>query len=405
MSKPLVVFTYAPAGLGHLRVTDALKDGLPSDYDSVVFAPTDPSIEYIHRLTSINVFLRWVMEWIQQGTPQRVFTKFYRKFLKSHPENIFLEFTSLIKSLPNQPTKIIVLATHFGLAYQIGVIKSQLEKELNLEIKLIVQVTDDSPQFIWYVDVADLIFVSSQYVADELQKYGKLTKLKPIKFVISYYPVSPLLSQSLDPNQIQSRIDQYNPQSNTPINIIIPISGAAVGMNYFIKLIDKLHKLSNRYHFHIICRQAPFTDSFIIYIRTQKHVTLYTSENYQNVVDLYENVYQKNIIAAEITKPSEQAFKALLRNDSIGGSFIFFAQPVGRQEYDNLNYLRRNDLLSEFSRGVQLPFGTTNSARFIHNLFTNGTLYNNFSVIRTKQLKEIHPVLDFWQVIKKELSV
>jgi len=405
MSKPLVVFTYAPTGLGHIRVTDALRDGIPSDYDSVVFSPNDPSIEYIHRLTSINVVLRRIMEWIQRGAPQRIFTHFYRKSLKKIPKNIFLELTSLIKSLNSSPSKIIIVSTHFGLAYQIGMLKPLLEKEFKTEIQLVVQVTDDSPQSIWYVDVADLIIVSSQYVADELQKYGKLAKLKPVKFIVTYYPVSPLLSQRLEPNQIQSRIDQYNPQLNIPINIVIPISGAAVGMNYFIKLIDKLHKLSNRYHFHIVCRQAPFTDSFIVYIRTKKHVTLYTSENYQSVVDLYENVYQKNVIAAEITKPSEQAFKALLKNDSVGGSFIFFAQPVGRQEYDNLNYLFRNDLLSEFGRAVQLPFGTTNCARFINNLFTNGTLYNNFSIIQTKQLKEIHPVPAFWQVIKKEYDL
>lgn len=405
MAKPLVVFTYAPTGLGHIRVTDALKEGLPQDYDSVIFAPNDPSIEYIHRLTSINLSLRRVMEWVQQGTPQRIFTKYYRKFLKSHSENIFLEFISLIKSLPNQPSKIIIIATHFGLAFQIGVIKSLLEKELKIEIKLVVQVTDDSPQFIWYVDVADLIVVSSQYVSDELQKYGQLAKLKPVEFIISDYPVSPLLSQKLNPEQIQFRIDQYDPQSNIPINIMIPISGAAVGMNYFIKVIEQLHKLSNRYHFHIVCRQAIFTDNFIIYVRTKKYITLYTSESYQNTVDLYENVYQKNIIAAEITKPSEQSFKALLRNDSVGGSFLFFAQPVGRQEYDNLNYLQRNDLLSEFGRGVQLPVGTINSARFIHNLFFNGTLYNNFPIIQKKQPSQTDSVSNFWKKIDQNFLI
>ncbi len=402
MAKPLVVFTYAPTGLGHIRVTDALHDGLPDSFDSVVFAPNDPSIEFIHRLISINVLLRRLMEWVQQGLPQRVFTHFYRKFLKTHTENIFLEFTSLIKSLPGPHSKIIVVATHFGLAYQIGVLKPLLEKELNLEIKLVVQVTDDSPQSIWYVDVADLIVVSSQYVSDVLQKYGKSAKLKPVKFMISHYPVSPLLAQQLTPDQTNQRLNQYNPNSGDFIHIMIPISGAAVGMNYFIKLTEKLRQLSSRYIFHVVCRQAPFTDNFIIYTRTKKYINLYTAESYQNTVDLYENVYQKNIIAAEITKPSEQAFKALLRNDSVGGSFIFFAQPVGRQEFDNLNYLYRNDMLSEFGRGVQLPFGTTNSARFIHNLFSNGTLYNNFQILQKTQPPQIDTVGEFWKIIENE---
>ena len=405
MSKPLVVFTYAPTGLGHIRVTDALKDGLPSDFDSVVFAPNDPSVEYIHRIISINVVARHIMEWVQRGLPQRVFTYFYRKFLKSRPENIFLEFTSLIKSLNISPSRVIIVATHFGLAYQIGVLKPLLEKELKLKIDLVSQVTDDSPQYIWYVDVADLIVAPSQQTVDELQKYGRSAKLKPVKFLVVPYPVNPYLAKPLTQEQINQRLDQYNPKSNVPINIIIPISGAAVGMNFFVKLIEKMHKLSNRYVFHIICRQAPFTGNFIIYTRTKKYVNLYTAESYQNTVDLYENVYQKNVIAAEITKPSEQAFKALLRNDSVGGAFIFFAQPVGRQEYDNLNFLEKNDLLSLFARGVSLPFGTNNAVRFIHQLFTNGTLYDNFKIIQQTEAKNVNPVSDFWLAIKKELNL
>lgn len=405
MSKPLVVFTYAPTGLGHIRVTDALRDGISSDFDSVVFSPNDPSIEFMHRFTSLNVVARGIMEWVQGGSPQRIFTYFYRKFLKSHPENIYSELTSLIKSLNSSPSKIIIVSTHFGLAYQIGLLKPILEKEFKVEVKLVVQVTDDSPQYIWYVDVADLIIAPSQYTADELQKYGRSAKLAPVKFVVVPYPVSPSLAKPLTPDQINQRLEQYNPQSNSPINIIIPISGAAVGTNFFVKLTEKLHKLSNRYVFYIVCRQAPFTDNFIITMRTKKYINLYTSESYQGTVDLYDDIYQKNIIAAEITKPSEQSFKALLRNDSIGGSFLFFATPVGRQEYDNLNYLQRNDLLSNFGRGVVLPFGSNNSVKFIHQFFINGTLYNNFKILQKIEPKKVDTVSDFWSAINKEYSL
>lgn len=404
MSKQLVIFTYAPAGLGHIRVTDALKDSLPKDYDSLIFAPTDPSIEYIHRITSLNLVARRIMEWIQHGIPQKIFTRFYRNFLKKHTENIFLEFTSLIKSLPSTPQKIIIVSTHFGLAYQIGVLKTKLEKELKTKISLVVQVTDDSPQYIWYVDVADSIIVPSQNTADELQKYGRREKLKTVNFSVVPYPINSSLAKILTINQINQRLEQYNPKSEIPINIIIPISGAAVGMGFFIHLTQKLHQLSNRFIFHIVCRQTFFTQNFIVNMKSKKYINLYTSDNYQNIVDLYDNIYKNNIIAAEITKPSEQLFKALLRNDSVGGSFLFFAHPVGRQEYDNLDFLNKSNLLSSVGRGVLLPSGSTNSARFINQFFTNGVLYNNFPLLQKTQPKQIDNVAIFWQEIKKSFQ-
>ena len=400
MSKPLVVLTYAPAGLGHLRVTDALKDGLPSDFDWVIFSPGDPTIETIHRFTSLNSFARRIMEWFQGGAPQRIFTKYYRKYLKTHTENIFLELTSLIKSQPSIPSKIIIVSTHFGLAYQIGVLKESLEKELKTEIKLVVQVTDDSPQYIWYVDVADLIIAPSQYTVDELKKYGSQEKLKKIPFSVIPYPVNPVLSESLSDLEIFQRQEQYNPESKSRINIIIPISGAAVGTDFFINLTKKLHRLSPRFYFHIVCRQAPFTKNFINKIQDKKYISLYVSESYKQIVDLYNDIYKNNIIAAEITKPSEQAFKALLKSNSIGGSFLFFAHPVGRQEYDNLNYLNRNNLLSITKRGVKLPFGSSNSADFIARVFSSGSLFESFKEHQNDKARSINTVALFWKEIK-----
>lgn len=407
MAKPLVVFTYAPAGLGHIRVADALIEGLPEDYDSLVFSPPDPSIESIHRFSSLNRFARSLMEWIQQGWPQTIFTRYYRNYLKSHTSKLLLEFTSLIKTKPKIPKNIIIVSTHFGLAYQLGSIKNDLEKALNTKIFLVVQITDDSPQYIWYVDTADLIIAPSQQTADILIKYGRKEQLKKINFEVLPYPVLSLFSKNLSDSKVTLRLNQFNPVKNTPINIVVPISGAAVGTDFYIKLMDKLHNFSKRFYFHVVCRRAHFTKEFIDICQTKKYINLYASENYKEIIYIYNTVYLKNVISSEITKPSEQSFKALLDNDSVGGSFLFFANPVGRQEYDNLNFLKKNGLLTTNMRGVIIPKNPIHAADFIYNLYQNGFLLKTFKKFRP--VKNNPDVRDngstlFWKTVLKYID-
>jgi hypothetical protein len=405
--KPLIVFTYAPAGLGHIRVANALIESLPTDFNSVIFSPSDSAIESIHRFASLNIFARRIMEWLQNGQVQTIFTRFYRKYLKTHTGDLFLEFTSLIKSQKNIPKTIIVVSTHFSLSYQLGVIKEKLEKELNTKIYLVVQVTDDSPQYIWYTDTSDLIIAPSKKTAQELQKYGSSEHLKYVPIEVLPYPINPSLIKCLSDEKIILRQKQFDPKSNEPINIMIPVSGAAVGMKFFFKTIEKLRQLSNRFIFYVVCRKAPFTENFIKKIEHKDYINLYVSENYQEVVSMYNRVYQNNIISSEITKPSEQSFKALLNHNSIGGSFLFFAKPVGRQEYDNLKFLKKNHLLSSETRGIVLPTGTTNCANIIYKFYSTGLLLDTFKKFKSDENNfEIQPTgaILFWKTVLKKFS-
>lgn len=376
-----MVFTYAPAGLGHLRVADALQLSLPKTFASVVFAPEDKAIESIHRLTSVHLVARNITEWVQRGLPQRIFTYYYRNYLKNHTNGLAKQFINLIKSQKTSPEKIFIVSTHFGLAHQLGSIKLELEQVFKKKIFLVVQVTDDSPQSIWYVDTADLILCPSKQTREGLLAYGRKSHLRPVRIALLPYPVNPDFALKLDSSKRANRLEQYNPESDAKVHIMIPISGAAVGTDFFIHLIDKLHRLSSRLVFHVVCREAPFTKNFLKVMRKKRFVKLYSAREYFQTVKLYNQVYSRYTISAEITKPSEQIFKVLLNSFTLGGVFLFLAEPVGRQEYDNLNFLRRNDFLTKAGdrqRCFLLPKGSHTSAEYIWQQFNDGRLLTKF---------------------------
>ena len=136
MANTLIVLTYAHTGLGHLRVTNALIAGLPSGTDYTIFETADTSTEFMHRFSSLNTVARYFLEWLQRGLPEKIFTKFYRNYLKKHSQKLIPQFTTLIKSQKNHYENIIIVSTHFGLAHQLGAIKKQLESELSTKIYL-----------------------------------------------------------------------------------------------------------------------------------------------------------------------------------------------------------------------------------------------------------------------------
>ncbi|HSX39461.1 MAG TPA: hypothetical protein VLI92_02625 [Candidatus Saccharimonadales bacterium] len=407
MLDTLIVFTYAHTGLGHLRVTDALVEGLPSEQKYIIFEVPESSSEFLHRFSSLHIVARYFLEWLQRGLPEKIFTRVYRNYLKKHAGKLLMQFTSVIKAQNSQFEKIIIVSTHFTLAHQLGAIKKQIEVELKTEVNLVVQVTDDSPQYLWYVDTADTIVVPSHETKTELQKYAQNERLTAVKIEVASYPIVPSFSKPLNNEQISDRQNQYDPTKDNKINIAIPISGAAVGTQFFLHLMEKLHSKSERFVFYVVCRQAPFTESFIKEISKRSYIKLFVSESYKEVVELYDHVYLNQVISAEVTKPSEQAFKALIHNNSVGGAFLFFAQPVGRQEYDNLDFLKNHGFLSDTSRhqrALLLPIGSDSSVKIIWEKFSSGVLldvFNKFQPAEKSDETSDMGVRDFWKLILK----
>lgn len=338
----LLIFTYAPAGLGHLRVTSALVHSCPKEIPYVLLGSGDKYITSIHRFTSVNPIARKVFEAFQYGFLEDVFTDTYVWLLRKNTKEIYLRLIEIINEHPGLD-EVTVVATHFGLAHRIGELKSKIKDETNIKINLVVQVTDDTSQHVWCVKGADLTMVPSSVTKKLLSDYAKEKDI-PFNCEVSPYPLSPELIGQLSLKE-GLRNKAFVRGENDSINVLVPISGAAVGIDYLSDLMSYLDKATSRFRFLIVAKRSSSTKHFLNKISKLRWVELLTGRNDNEVVRIYEKAYVENLIHIEITKPSEQAFKALIPPSKIGGSILLFTHPIGRQEIDNLNFLQRHCLL------------------------------------------------------------
>lgn len=360
----LLIFTYAPTGLGHLRVTDALVDERPKDSAYVLLGSMDRFMTWIHRFMSLNPFGKYIFLRSQYGKFEDIFTNTYRKFLVLTAGSIYRQLLDLIVR-NKQADEVLILATHFAMAHQIGAIKDRLKKETGKEIRLIVQVTDDTSQHIWCVKGADLTFVPSLFVKNKFEYYARTKGISFVSEVIPY-PLSPTLTAKLSGEERHEAFEDKTKK----INVAIPISGAAVGLTFFTLLIAELTKLSDRFEFWIIVKKSPFTDMFITVVKKMKGVHVMAGKNDIQMIELYELLYEQHLIHIEITKPSEQAFKGILSPSTVGGSILLFTSPIGRQEKDNIRFLERHGLLPKKGvritpRAIRISVNPKIAARFI----------------------------------------
>jgi hypothetical protein len=376
------------------------------------------------------------MEWAQRGWAEDAFTYLYRLFLRRRTKLIYQQMLTILDQRLDQPDTVLVVATHFGLAHQLAAIKEKLQNERKVKFILIVIVTDDSPQQLWYIEGADLIFTPTESTKAKLIEYGQKANLKKVAFEVNSYPVTSSLAENLTEFQLREKLTQVEVGSQSKIHVAIPISGAAVGTEFFTILIDALYQKSKRFNFHVISKLSLHTQHFLNQMLKRPYVTLHVSGNDRGVLDKYEQVYRKELISLEITKPSEQAFKALLASTQKGGSVLLFSEPVGRQEYDNLDFLRRHGLIPNLEiqqnlwkeskdkqlngellkqidcwRGVELLRDPIASAEFIWWAVNTGIFSKLISCktnrhVDDRHAKELSPngVHEFWQKVKQFLD-
>jgi len=413
----LLVFTYAPAGLGHLRVTDALVDSRPKNFSYLMLGSYDKFITNFHRFFSVNPIAKWIFTISQYGLSEDIVTHIYRGILVLTSGAIYKQMKGIIEE--NQDVKEIwVVATHFGMAHQLGAVKERLMKETGKIIRLIVQVTDDTSQHIWCIRGADLTFVPSLFTKNKLEKYANRLKMN-LNFEVIPYPLCPVLTNNID-KVARNMTFLSNDQQ---INVAVPISGASVGLSYIAKLISFVAKKSDRFKFWVLVKSSVYTDMFVRSLAKMPNVNLITGRNDNEMISLYELLYQENLIHIEITKPSEQSFKAILPPFLTGGSIMLFTSPVGRQEFENIEFLVRQGLMpksnygevnktkeevSSYPRAIRLSKDPNIAANFILWALDTGLFARmsgpefKFS-IQAESMGEVGPngARDFWKVAEK----
>jgi len=345
----VILFTTSLAGLGHVRVTEALRRGLPTDIRPELIGINDQKIQFFHRITTRNRVLRNVGDFIQNSPiAEGIFTYIYRRTLRRGTDDVVSQISDLIKRRRPKPNVLVIISTHFGLAHKIASIKEKLSKELKMCVILCVIVTDDSPQDIWGVYGADYIFVPSEYTKDELTSYLRNIQATLPSIIVSPYSVSPLFAEDLPLSEFENRCLQVKSSGGEMMQIIIPISGAAVQLSYFKTIIAYLDRKSKA-KILVISRDSSYTKEFLRWCEEIPTVEVIAERADRDIVDNYERELIRRTISLEITKPSEQLFKALLSPKQRGGVLLLFSEPVGRQERDNLSFLERYGLIPDIN--------------------------------------------------------
>ncbi len=430
-----ILFATAPTGLGHIRVTEALKEELGSDIQTETIGIMNPTSQFLHRLMSKYFVTRILMEFFQSNPiGESVVSWIYKKKLRTRTKAVRIYLDGIIRNqfsvissqisdgqiLDSRSDKLIpdnlnsenrklktdipiilIVATHFGLAHQIAACKKRVEKESGVQLVLAVVVTDDSPQMMWAVTQADYIFVPSAFCAKGIRKHLG-TEIGSTKIIVSAYSVSKSFTEPLSKSAFEKRLDQTNPTPGEKLRVLIPISGAAVQLSYFQNVITRMRNLKD-VNFTIVSRDSSYTRNFLSWAGLQQNVIVEKSKSDHEVVDLYSHNLSEHVFSVEITKPSEQAFKALLNPKMKGGVVLLFSRPVGRQEYDNVHFLERHNLLpnrkdmlrlnalwylnqkyvvdekllqrAKTWRGILLPRNGTDAANAILSLYETGILY------------------------------
>src|SRR3989304_917038 len=107
--QTLVVFTTAPTGLGHIRVMDAIKDGLYPGVKNETVGLHNVDANKIHALGSRIPFLTKITEFSQTNPIlEWLVTNIYIHYLQSHKKDFLEDLTTVAKKHPDAKFWVVI---------------------------------------------------------------------------------------------------------------------------------------------------------------------------------------------------------------------------------------------------------------------------------------------------------
>jgi hypothetical protein len=378
-----VVLGTSPTGLGHIRVTKALLDGLPENIQPEVIGIDDATVSFLYHIISTNIYLRSFFEFTQTNPIAEKLTTMILRH--SQASDLKPTIKSLQKIIDNNPEikKIVFVSTHPAIATKIQkIIKKKIFK---IPILHTVIVTDDSPQRFWMIP-ADRLVVPSRDTLRKMKQQFQEDRTNYANIIVAPYPINPKYKRVLESHVLFNKQEQLDPDNPQRARVCIPISGAAVQLEFYKSVVEELTCESSSHEgreftFSIITREGNFTQPFVDYFRNNSQVLFHIGANDLQTVQLYDELYEQlNPPTLEITKPSEQCFKVLTGPNTAGGPILLLTDPVGRQEHDNLKYLER--------------FG------FMPSSSTHEKLYQKLLSERKSEVMDFIPQARTWRALK-----
>jgi len=199
-------------------------------------------------------------------------------------------------------------------------------------------------------------------------------------------------------------------------------------LEFLMVLIYNLTKFGdNSFQPNIVAVANPFTISFANIVKHLPDTRVHLCSTNQETIEKYTQIFNESEpITLEITKPSEQTYKALLTPTQNGGVILLLTAPIGKQEEDNLEFLQRHHLvpsqeqcqllvgLSNLSsnekeillkqatkwRAVILPDNPQEAVKFIYNLKINN-VFTQMQKYKRPKINELSDkgVVQFWESI------
>jgi archaellum biogenesis ATPase FlaH len=123
----IVIFTTAPTGHGHIRVADAIKDGLPDNVQVEELGIVNVNASKIHAFGSRITFLQKITEFYQTNpVAEYIISSLYKIKLHSISENVKKNFKEI--RLKHPGPKWLIISITMDLLTTSNTVKLPLQR-------------------------------------------------------------------------------------------------------------------------------------------------------------------------------------------------------------------------------------------------------------------------------------